>query len=172
MPNHWLCLTYFFGITPLFYYNCWVTNHLNNESVLKLCNSLFCTFVFNLPFYALIIFKWLDFQANTLMMLWPCFKTIRIANNVMSSVGETWFKINGMMRKPNWSNFWGFKNIVQTEKKNIYIQGVPPICWQIWTKFWKLKNHICQKVSPVLKSLHKNFSDGTLKSGKIKLEVF
>ena len=123
MPNHWLCLTYFFGITPLFYYNCWVTNHLNNESVLKLCNSLFCTFVCNLPFYALIIFKWLDFQANTLMMLWPCFKTIRIANNVMSSVGETWFKINGMMRKPNWSNFWGFKNIVQTEKKK-YIYRV------------------------------------------------
>jgi hypothetical protein len=35
-----------------------------------------------------------------------------------------------------------------------------------------LKNHICQKVSPVLKSLNKNLSDGTLKSGKIKLEVF
>ena len=36
---------------------------------------------------------------------------------------------------------------------------------------WKLKNHICQKVSPVLKFLNKNLLDGTLKPGKIKLEV-
>jgi hypothetical protein len=35
-----------------------------------------------------------------------------------------------------------------------------------------LKNHICQKVSPVLKFLNKNLSYGTLKPGKIKLEVF
>ena len=35
-----------------------------------------------------------------------------------------------------------------------------------------MKNHICQKVSPVLKFLNKNLSDGTLKLGKIKLEVF
>ena len=35
-----------------------------------------------------------------------------------------------------------------------------------------LKNHICQKVSPVLKSLNKNLLDGILKAGKIKLEVF
>ena len=27
------------------------------------------------------------------------------------------------------------------------LQGVPSICWQLRTKFWKLKNHICQKVS-------------------------
>ena len=53
-----------------------------------------------------------------------------------------------------------------------YIQGVPPKGWQLRTKFWKLKNHIWQKVSPVLKSLNKNLSDGTLKPGKIKLEVF
>ena len=52
------------------------------------------------------------------------------------------------------------------------IQGVPLICWQLRTKFWKLKNHICQKVSPVLKSLGKKLLDGTLKPGKIKLEVF
>ena len=52
------------------------------------------------------------------------------------------------------------------------IQGVPPICLQLRTKFWKLKNHICQKISPVLKFLNKNLSDGTLKPGKIKLEVF
>ena len=52
------------------------------------------------------------------------------------------------------------------------LQGVPPKGWQLRTKFWKLKNHIWQKVSPVLKSLNKNLSDGTLKPGKIKLEVF
>ena len=38
-----------------------------------------------------------------------------------------------------------------------YIQGVPPKGWQLWTKFWKLKNLIWQKVSPVLKSLNKIF---------------
>ena len=53
-----------------------------------------------------------------------------------------------------------------------YIQGVPSICWQLRTKFWKLKNHICQKVRPVLKSLNKNLSDDILKPSKIKLEVF
>ena len=52
------------------------------------------------------------------------------------------------------------------------IQGVPPICWQLRTKFWKLKNHICQKVSPVLKFLNKKLLDGTLKLGKIKFKVF
>ena len=52
------------------------------------------------------------------------------------------------------------------------IQGVPPKGWQHRTKFWKLKNHICQKVSPVLKSLNKNLLDGILKAGIIKLEVF
>ena len=35
-----------------------------------------------------------------------------------------------------------------------------------------MKNQICQKVGPVLKFLNKNLSDGTLKPGKIKLEVF
>ena len=54
----------------------------------------------------------------------------------------------------------------------VLVQGVPPICWQLRTKFWKLKNHICQKVSPFLKSLNKNLSDGILKPGKIKLKVF
>ena len=48
-----------------------------------------------------------------------------------------------------------------------FIQGVPPICWQLRTKFWKLKNHICQKVSPVLKFLGKKLLDGTLKLGVI-----
>ena len=52
------------------------------------------------------------------------------------------------------------------------IQGVPSICWQLRTKFWKLKNHICQKVSRILKFLNKNLSDRTFKLGKIKLEVF
>ena len=28
------------------------------------------------------------------------------------------------------------------------LQGVPRTCWQLRTKFWKLKNHICLKVSP------------------------
>ena len=37
---------------------------------------------------------------------------------------------------------------------NLLIQGVPPICWQLRSKFWKLKNHKCQKVSPVLKFLN------------------
>ena len=36
----------------------------------------------------------------------------------------------------------------------------------------KIKNYICQKVSPVLKSLNKKLSDGTLKPEKIKLEIF
>ena len=52
------------------------------------------------------------------------------------------------------------------------IQGVPPIGWQLRTKFWKLKNHIYQKVSLVLNFLNKKLSDGSLKLGKIKLEVF
>ena len=52
------------------------------------------------------------------------------------------------------------------------LQVVPPKGWQLRTKFWKLKNHIWQKVSPVLKFLNKNLSDGTLKLGKIKLKVF
>ena len=34
------------------------------------------------------------------------------------------------------------------------------------------RKHICQKIRPVLKSLGKKLSDGTLKPGKIKLEVF
>ena len=46
---------------------------------------------------------------------------------------------------------------------------VPSICWQLRTKFWKLKNHICQKVRSVLKSLNKNLSDDSLKPSKIKL---
>ena len=53
-----------------------------------------------------------------------------------------------------------------------YIQGVPPICLQLRTKFRKLKNHISQKVSHVLKFLNKKLSDATLKPGIIKLEVF
>ena len=52
------------------------------------------------------------------------------------------------------------------------IQTVPLICWQLRTKFWKLKHHICQKMSPVLKFLNKKLSDGSLKPGKIKSEVF
>ena len=52
------------------------------------------------------------------------------------------------------------------------LQGVPLICLQLRTKSWKLKNHICQKVSPVLKSLNKKLLDGTLKLGKIKFKVF
>ena len=40
------------------------------------------------------------------------------------------------------------------------VQGVPPICWQLRTKIWKLKHHICQKISPVLKLLNKKLSDG------------
>ena len=40
------------------------------------------------------------------------------------------------------------------------VQGVPPICWQLRTKIWKLKHHICQKISPVLKFLNKKLSDG------------
>ena len=62
--------------------------------------------------------------------------------------------------------FYGF--VIMTT----YLQGVPPKGWQHRTKFWKLKNHICQKVSPVLKSLNKNLLDGILKAGIIKLEVF
>ena len=54
----------------------------------------------------------------------------------------------------------------------LYIQGVPSICWQLRTKFWKSKNHICQKVRSVFKSLNKNLSDDILKLSKIKLEVF
>ena len=38
--------------------------------------------------------------------------------------------------------------------------------------FENKKNHIRQKVSPVLKFLGKKLSDGTLKLRKIKLEVF
>ena len=56
--------------------------------------------------------------------------------------------------------------------KRYVVQGVPPICWQVQTKFWKLKNHICQKVSPVLKSSNKNLLDDILKPSKIKLKVF
>ena len=56
--------------------------------------------------------------------------------------------------------------------KSHYLQGVPPICWQVQTKFWKLKNYMSQKVSPVLKFLGKKLLDGTLKPRKIKLEVF
>ena len=55
---------------------------------------------------------------------------------------------------------------------NLHLKSVPPKCWQLRTKFWKLKNHIWQKVSPVFKFLNKNLSDGILKPGKIKLEVF
>ena len=55
--------------------------------------------------------------------------------------------------------------------KSHYLQGVPPICWQVQTKFWKLKNYMSQKVSPVLKFLGKKLLDSTLKLGKIKLEV-
>ena len=54
----------------------------------------------------------------------------------------------------------------------IYIQGVPPICWQLRTQFSISYNHLCQKVRPVLKFLWKKLSDGTLKPRKIKLEVF
>jgi hypothetical protein len=43
--------------------------------------------------------------------------------------------------------------------------------YEIRSRFWKLKNHKCQKVSPVLKSLNKNLSYGTLKLEKIKMEV-
>ena len=60
--------------------------------------------------------------------------------------------------------FWGYFYI--------HIQGVPPICLQLRTKSWKLKNHICQKISPVLKSLNKKLLDGILKLGKIKFKVF
>ena len=66
-----------------------------------------------------------------------------------------------------------YNYIIITSLHYIYIiQGVPPICWQLRTKFWKLKNHICQKVTPDLKSLGKKLLDGTLKPRKIKLEVF
>ena len=51
------------------------------------------------------------------------------------------------------------------------IQGVPSICWQLQTKFWKLKNHM-SKSKPCFKILGKKLLDGTLKPGKIKLEVF
>ena len=54
----------------------------------------------------------------------------------------------------------------------LVIQGVPSICWQLQTKFWKLKNHLCQKVRPVLKFLNKNLSDDILKPSKIKLKIF
>ena len=36
----------------------------------------------------------------------------------------------------------------QVHKKKYHVQGVPPICWQLRAKFWKSKNHICQKVNP------------------------
>ena len=52
------------------------------------------------------------------------------------------------------------------------LQGVPPICLQLRTKSWKLKNHIRQKISPVLKFLNKKLLDGILKLGKIKFKVF
>ena len=56
--------------------------------------------------------------------------------------------------------------------KGAFIQGVPPICWQVRTKFWKLKNHICQKVRPVLKFLRKKLLDGALKPGKGQWRLF
>ena len=46
------------------------------------------------------------------------------------------------------------------------------IGWKLPTNFCYLKNHIFQKVRPVLKTLWKNLSDGTLKLNKSKLEVF
>ena len=63
-------------------------------------------------------------------------------------------------------------NALCDSRELCYIQGVPPICWQLRSKFWKLKNHICLKVSPVLKSSNKNLSDHILKPSKIKLKVF
>ena len=60
----------------------------------------------------------------------------------------------------------------QTHTRLYNIQGVPLICWQLQTKFWKLKNHICQKVSHVFKFLGIKLLYGTLKLGKIQLKVF
>ena len=83
-----------------------------------------------------------NFQANTLMMLWPCFKTIRIANNVTINVGETWFKKYGMIRKPNLSNFWGFKNIVQPEKNQFNNQkDWTALINRQWPNFWLRSVH-------------------------------
>ena len=83
-----------------------------------------------------------------------------------------------------WTSFSSFSII--TDKKwgglyigqqlpcgqHIVVQGVPPICLQLRTKSWKLKNHIRQKISPVLKFLNKKLLDGILKLGKIKFKVF
>ena len=65
-----------------------------------------------------------------------------------------------------------FQRYVSESQIREHIQGVPPICWQLRTKFWKLKNHICQRIRFVLKFLNKNLSDDILKPSKIKLEVF
>jgi hypothetical protein len=54
----------------------------------------------------------------------------------------------------------------------ILLQSVPPKWGHIQTQFSIFKNHKFQKVRPVLKTLQKNLSDGTLKLSKIKLEVF
>ena len=51
-----------------------------------------------------------------------------------------------------------------------HVQGVPPICWQLRSKFWKLKNHM-SKSKPCFEIFGK-LLDGTLKLGKIKLKVF
>ena len=77
-------------------------------------------------------------------------------------------KICNQYLKRSWVGSWNVCNTMTS----INIQGVPSIWKHVRTKFWKLKNPICQKVSPVLKSLNKNLSDDILKPSEIKLEVF
>ena len=54
-------------------------------------------------------------------------------------------------------------NMIVVITRSEVIQSVPPIWKHIRTHFSFFLNHICQKVTPDLKSLGKKLSDGTLK---------